>query len=90
MAHQRGKTTQIIVMIIYASRKRETEDEIDEKIYKEQKLETAIEFEKQAIEDEKKLSKVNQNRTRFMFKLQKNQILKEYKTFLKKSKIKNQ
>ena len=77
-------------MIIYASRKRETEDEIDEKIYKEQKLETAIEFEKQAIEDEKKLSKVNQNRTRFMFKLQKNQILKEYKTFLKKSKIKNQ
>ena len=77
-------------MIIYASRKRETEDEIDEKIYKEQKLETAIEFEKQAIEDEKKLSKVNQNRTRFMFKLQKNQILKEHKTFLKKSKIKNQ
>ena len=46
-------------MIIYASRKRETEDEIEEKIYKEQKLETAIEFEKQAIEDEKKLSKVN-------------------------------
>ena len=30
---------------------------MDEKIYKEPKLETAIEIEKQAIEDEKKLIK---------------------------------
>ena len=37
--------------------KRESEDEIDEKIYKEPKLETAFEIEKQAIEDEKKLIK---------------------------------
>lgn len=32
---------------------------LTKKIYKEPKLETAIEIEKQAVEDEKKLSKVN-------------------------------
>ena len=40
--------------IVCASPKRETEDEIDEKIYKEPKLETAVEIEKQAVQDEKK------------------------------------
>ena len=37
--------------------KRESEDEIDEKIYKEPKLETAVEIEKQALEDENKFIK---------------------------------
>ena len=62
--------------IVYASPKRENEDEIDQKVYKEPKLEPAVEIEKQAVKDEKKLSKVNKNRTRLIFKLKKNQILK--------------
>ena len=37
--------------------KTESEDEIDEKIYKEPKLETAVEIEKQALEDENKFIK---------------------------------
>ena len=41
-------------IIVCASPKRETEDEIDEKIYKEPKLETAVEIEKQDVQDEKK------------------------------------
>ena len=45
--------------IIYASPRRGREDEIDKKIYKKPKLEIAIGIEKQAVEDEKKLSKVN-------------------------------
>ena len=50
--------------IVYASPKRESEDEIDEKIYKEPKLETAVEIEKQAVEDEKKIikSELEQNK----------------------------
>ena len=43
--------------IVYASPKRESEDEIDEKIYKETKLETAIEIEKQTVEDKKTYQK---------------------------------
>ena len=45
--------------IVYTSPKRESEDEIDEKIYKEPKLETAVEIEKQTAEKEKILSKMN-------------------------------
>ena len=45
--------------IVYASLNRESEDEIDEKIYKEPKLGTAVEIEKQAEENEKKISKGN-------------------------------
>ena len=43
--------------IHYASQRRESDDKIDEKIYKEPKLETAIEIEKQAIIDEEKFIK---------------------------------
>ena len=43
--------------IVYTSPKRESEDEIDEKIYKEPKFETAVENEKQDVEDEKEFSK---------------------------------
>ena len=43
--------------IAYASPRRESEDEIDEKIYKEPKLETAVEIEKQNAEREKKFIK---------------------------------
>ena len=39
--------------IVYAFQKMESEDEIDEKIYKEPKLETAVEIEKQTVEREK-------------------------------------
>ena len=51
-------------IIVCASPKRETEDEIDEKIYKEPKLETAVEIEKQDVQDEKKIikSKLEQNK----------------------------
>ena len=38
--------------IVYAFPKRESEDEIDEKIYKEPKLKTAVEIEKQTVERE--------------------------------------
>ena len=41
----------------YASPRRESEDEIDAKIYKEPKLETAVETEKQTAEREKKITK---------------------------------
>ena len=58
---------------VYASPKRENEDEIDEKIYKEPKLETVVEIEKQAVKNEKKLSKVNKNRIDMLiFNLKKN------------------
>ena len=40
--------------IVCASPKRESENEIDEKIYKEPKLETAVEIENHAGQDEKK------------------------------------
>ena len=43
--------------IHYASPKRVSDNEIDEKIYKGPKLETAIEIEKQAITDEEKFIK---------------------------------
>ena len=45
--------------IVYASPKRESGDEIDKKIYTKTKLETAVAIEKQAVEEEKNLSKVN-------------------------------
>ena len=41
-------------VVAYASPRRESENEIDEKIYKEPKLETAVEIEKQTAEREKK------------------------------------
>ena len=75
--------------IVYASPRRRREDEIEEKIYKETKLGTAAETEKQAVEDEKKIES-ELNRTRLIFKLKKNQILKKYRTFLRRSEKKNQ
>ena len=45
--------------IVHVSPNREREDEIDGKIYKEPKLETAIEIEKQVAEGKKNLSNVN-------------------------------
>ena len=49
--------------IVYASPRRRREDEIEEKIYKETKLGTAAETEKQAVEDEKKIeSELEQNK----------------------------
>ena len=62
--------------IAYVSQRRESKDEIDEKIYKEPKLETAVKIKKQAGEREKKLSKVNWNKTRLIFKFQENLMLK--------------
>ena len=44
--------------IAYASPRRESENEIDEKIYKEPKLETAVEIEKQNAEREKKFIEI--------------------------------
>ena len=41
------------------SPRREREDEIDEKIYKKQKLETTLETEKQTTVDEEKFTKLN-------------------------------
>ena len=68
--------------ITYASPRRESKDEIDEKIYKEPKLETGVEIEKQTAEREKKnLSKVNWNNTRSIFKFQENLILKKFRKF---------
>ena len=43
-----------IETILNASPRRESEDEINKKMYKEQKLETAVEIEKQTAEKEKK------------------------------------
>ena len=40
--------------ILYASPKRESEEEIDKKIYKEPKLQTPVESGKQAIIDDQK------------------------------------
>ena len=39
--------------IVHAYPKRKSEDEINEKIYKEPKLETAVQIEKQAVQDKK-------------------------------------
>ena len=39
--------------IVYVSPKRQSEDEIDEKIYKQPKLKTAVEIEKQSVQDKK-------------------------------------
>ena len=57
MPHQRGKCDS--ETIIYASPKRKSENEINEKIYKEPNFETAVAIEKQAVEDVKKSSKLN-------------------------------
>ena len=56
MSHQRGKMTLMIVKQLSMLPKRGTH-ETDEKIYKETKLEPAIEIEKQVVEDEKKIIK---------------------------------
>ena len=61
--------------IAYASPKTEGEDEIDKKIYNKPNLETAVEIEEQIAEREKKLSKVNWNKTRLIFMFQENLIL---------------
>ena len=58
MPHQRRKMTLMIVKQLSMLPKRGAH-ETDEKIYKETKLEPVIEIEKQVVEDEKKLSKVN-------------------------------
>ena len=76
-------------VVAYASPRRESENEIDEKIYKEPKLETAVEIEKQTAEREKKISKVNWSKTRLIFKFQENLILKMFRTFLTWSKKKS-
>ena len=76
--------------IIFVSPKQKSEDETDEKIYKEPTFETAVKIEKEAVENKKKISKVRQNRIRLIFKFQKKQISNKYKMFLMKSKKKNQ
>ena len=50
--------------IVCTSPKRESENEIEEKIYKEPKLETAVEIENHAVQDEKKIikSELEQNK----------------------------
>ena len=50
--------------IVCASPKRGSENEIEEKIYKEPKLETAVEIENHAVQDEKKIikSELEQNK----------------------------
>ena len=58
MPHQRGKMTFMTVKQLSMLPKGGTH-ETHEKIYKETKLEPAIEIEKQVVEDEKKLSKLN-------------------------------
>ena len=57
--------------------KTESEDEIDEKIYKEPKLETAIEIEKQAIEDEKKLIKTELEQSKIDIQIAKESDIKK-------------
>ena len=58
MPQGRGKMKLMIVkQLSMLPSKTESEDEIDEKIYKEPKLETAVEIEKQALEDENKFIK---------------------------------
>ena len=47
--------------IVHAPLKSESEDEIDKEIHKEPKLETAVEIEKHAVEDEKSFSKSKVN-----------------------------
>ena len=75
--------------ITYASPRKESEDETDEKIYKEPKLVIAVEIEKQTAKREKNLSKVNWNKTRLIFKFLENLILIKSKTFLTRPKKKN-
>ena len=70
--------------IPYASPKRESEDEIDEKIYKEPNLETAVEIEKQAIIDEEKFIKTELDEKKVNLKISKEAEIKKCKTFLTK------
>ena len=58
--HQRRKITLMIVKLSsMLPQEGAVKMKLTKKIYKEPKPETAIEIEKQAVEDEKKLSKVN-------------------------------
>ena len=57
--------------ILYASPRRESEDEIDEKIYKELKLETPAKTEKKTIVDEQKLLKSELKQKKVDLKLSK-------------------
>ena len=58
--HRRRKITLMIVKLSsMLPQEGAVKMKLTKKIYKEPKLETAIEIEKQAVEDEKKLSKVN-------------------------------
>ena len=63
--------------IVYSSPKREIEDEIDEKIYKEPKLETAVEPEKQAVENEKKFIKSELEQNKVDVKIEKESDIKK-------------
>ena len=63
--------------IVYSSLKRESEDEIDQKIYKEPKLETAVETEKQAVENEKKFIKSELEQNKVDVKIEKESDIKK-------------
>ena len=63
--------------IVYSSPKRESEDEIDEKIYKEPKLETAVEIEKQTVENEKKIIKSELEQNKVDVKIEKESDIKK-------------
>ena len=64
--------------------KGKSEDEIDEKIYKEPNLETAVEIEKQAIIDEEKFIKAELDEKKVNLKISKEAEIKKCKTFLTK------
>ena len=78
MPQGRGKMRLMIVkQLSMLPPKREIEDEIDEKIYKEPKLETAIEIKKQAIEDEKKLIKTELEQSKIDIQIAKESDIKK-------------
>ena len=71
-------------IILYASPKWESDNEIDEKIYKKPKLETAEEIENGLSFKKKKLIKTELNASKVDLKMSKESEIKKCKTFLGK------
>ena len=70
--------------IHYAFPRGKSDNEIDKKIYKEQKLETAIEIEKQAIINEKKFITTELDANKVDLETSKEAKIKKLKMFFKR------
>ena len=87
---KRKMTLMIVKHLSMLSQKEKMKMNLMKKYIKNRSLKLLLRLKNKLLRTKKKLSKVNLNPTRLIFKFQKNQILKKYRIFLTRSKKKNQ